>query len=182
MVLRFVAVFEQLQHQHTRVNYRTEESNFKMFCNETLCCGNMQLTLGAIWQRYQFATFASPGYRRSWRSRGGTLEGYVGALTYYHIGAGRVVQYVGWHCCGGPGHVCTRMRRYKVLRRHIIHTQCGTANQWIVRRVQIHSQFVCGDEVVCMKEKNVGKNIVIRLFKLLVLKLGILSVQPLSSN
>lgn len=87
----------------------------------------MQLTLGAIWQRYQFATFASPGYRRSWRSRGGTLEGYVGALTYYHIGAGRVVQYVGWHCCGGPGHVCTRMRRYKVLRRHIIHTQCGTA-------------------------------------------------------
>jgi len=57
-----------------------------------------KLTLGPIWQGYQFATFASPGYRRSWRSRRGALEGYVGALTYYHIGAGRIVQNVGGNC------------------------------------------------------------------------------------
>lgn len=68
---------------------------------------SLLLTLGPTGQRYQFATFASPGYRRRRRTRRCAFKGHIWTLADDHVRAGGIVQYVWWHCAGRQPHAGT---------------------------------------------------------------------------
>jgi len=71
--------------------------------------------------------------------------------------------------CGAPKHVRPRKRRYKVLKRHIIHTQRGTQTELFgdsdsLQQFQFQFQLVGGVQVVSMKVRNA---IIIGLFQMI---------------
>jgi len=71
--------------------------------------------------------------------------------------------------CGAPKHVRPRKRRYKVLKRHIIHTQRGTQTELFgdsdsLQQFHFQFQLVGGVQVVSMMRNA----IIIGLFQVIV--------------
>jgi hypothetical protein len=57
-----------------------------------------RIAIDPIGQRYDFIILPSPGDGRFGRTRRRTPKRHIAALTHHHIGAGRIVENVGWNC------------------------------------------------------------------------------------